>query len=333
MYPFLHPDNAAKVSIRFIDIVNDPSTSSNFKQILSLCGFVIVTDVLSAEEIATAQEYWAKDLQCIMDIEASKDKILAASVYQDPVHTWPSKVPLGQPVEFGLAQGQLAWYIRRNSNIRHCFEIVHDTEHLCVGTDSIMFSREPPPKLRKSWGHVDYHRDLIHHECFQSIVYLMDTEEESSTTVVWPGSHLSHFDTVMEANAPRLFSTIPASMVPEYEANAVRLKIPKGAMVLWNSKLVHQGHNWGRRLAVPVCFEPSVLRTREVLQLKQELVENGMSGTHWAAIFHTHAKTRAKGNKPKELQRDVGPFRLHHRAHLHLLDESGFLKDDYAALL
>ncbi|OQS00560.1 hypothetical protein ACHHYP_03415 [Achlya hypogyna] len=331
MFGILDGNELAAVSIEYASIIKDPAA---FKACLATHGFAVVTNVLSPADVAAAEALWAEDLRNILDVAHSADPELAAAVARDPVHTWPADVTIGWPVEHGLAQGQLAWAIRQNANIRRCYEVLHNTTGLCVGADSIMFSRVPPKELRRSWGHVDYHRDLITHNCYQSIVYLWDTTPESSTTVVWPGSHRTHYDAVMEANpVPRLFCLIPPDMVPAFEAAAVRVMVPKGAMIVWDSKLIHQGYNWGPRLGIPVCFEPSALRSPNVLAQKCALVASGVSGTHWAAVFHTHSETRARNNASRGPLQDIGPFRLLHRAHLHLLDSNGQLKPEIAALL
>ncbi|EQC26884.1 hypothetical protein SDRG_15307 [Saprolegnia diclina VS20] len=326
MFCLLDPQATAAVSIDYSEIAADPS---RFLAIMAEQGFAVVTNVV--DDVAYAEGLWASDLRAILDMTHSAE---TRALAEDPVHTWPADVQLGRPVEHGLAQGQLAWHIRRSRKIRHCYEILHGTKELVVGTDSIMFNRSPPKKLRQPWGHVDYHRDLIAHECFQSIVYLWDTNDESSTTVVWPGSHRTQYEAVMDGNpVPRLFSLIPEAMVDEYRASAFRVRVPKGAMIVWNSKLVHQGYDWGPRLAVPVCFEPAALRPDNVWAKKCALVASGVSGTHWAAVFHTHSATRKRKNAPRGPSQEFGRVRLLHRAHLHLLDDNGQLKPEFAALL
>ncbi|KDO29595.1 hypothetical protein SPRG_05548 [Saprolegnia parasitica CBS 223.65] len=310
MLRLLDPQATAAVSIDFPEIAADPS---RFLAIMAEQGFAVVTNVV--DDVPYAEGLWASDLRAILDMEHSAE---TRALAEDPVHTWPADVPLGRPVEHGLAQGQLARHIRRNRNIRHCYEVLHHTKELVISTDSILFKRPTPPtKLREPWGHVDYHRDLVEHECFQSIVYLWDTDDESGTKIVWPGSHITQYEAVMDANpVPRLFSLIPEAMVQEYRAGACRVRIPKGAMIVWNSKLVHQGYD--APLAVPV---------------KCALVASGVSGTHWAAVFRTHRTTRDLNNRPRGPSQEFGRVRLLHRAHLHLLDENGQLQGEFAALL
>ena len=47
-----------------------------------------------------------------------------------------------------------------------------------------------------------------------------------------------------------------------------RVPVPSGALLLWNSRTLHQGWTGGRRLAQPVCWEPRSRRSHAALVRK-----------------------------------------------------------------
>ncbi len=78
---------------------------------------------------------------------------------------------------------------------------------------------------------------------------------------------------------------------------ARRLPLPAGSLLLWSSRTVHQGFGIGKRLAIPVCWEPRSRRSTHTLQRKICLTARGIPSTHWASLGNGH------NIKLKDLQR------------------------------
>jgi hypothetical protein len=84
-------------------------------------------------------------------------------------------------------------------------------------------------------------------------------------------------------------------------ANAVKLLLPKGVFVLWNSKTLHgtspgtrerpndaQNQPQLNRLTAFVCLMPKALRSEEALARKREIYFAGTGSTHWATLGIRH---------------------------------------------
>ena len=73
-----------------------------------------------------------------------------------------------------------------------------------------------------------------------------------------------------------------------YLQEARRIPVPRGSLLVWSSRTVHQGHAGGRRLAFPVCWEPRERRDEETLRRKIRMVLMGFASAHSAALGQKH---------------------------------------------
>ena len=79
-----------------------------------------------------------------------------------------------------------------------------------------------------------------------------------------------------------------AAVLPRIPVGTLLLRIPAGALLLWNSRTVHTGVKAGRRFAQAVCLEPARERPPQQRLAKMRLAALGIPGTHWARIGHQH---------------------------------------------
>lgn len=143
------------------------------------------------------------------------------------------------------------------------------------------------------WPHVDQNdHDFIiaQQDVYQGLIYCWSrSDRRSSTTVVWPGSHIPEvYDLYMK----------DASMVQDLEtrdtlmqgwlSHARRVTVPIGGLLLWSSRTTHQGWSGGPRLAQPVCWEPRERRSAKVRGRKLALVALGLPSTHSASLGQPH---------------------------------------------
>jgi hypothetical protein len=192
--------------------------------------------------------------------------------------------------------------------VRRVFEVAYSSQSLVVGTDMLFFSPRSVAAdcSDRIWGHADMnvHRDGVESwQVFQSVVSLWpQLGTEVSTTVVWPGSHRHTFDELMRApgvaadcgqyvRLEKLEGQGPdgAWINERYVREARRVPIDAGSMVIWSSKLMHQGWSKGPRLAVPVCFEPRERRSQVAFNRKVRLCASGVPTTHWASLGIQHS--------------------------------------------
>jgi hypothetical protein len=206
----------------------------------------------------------------------------------------------------GLPHGEMPWFVRLHPNVRFVFETVYGTgaDNLVVGMDKIFFNPKgvPPKEIDRIWGHADMniHRNGVKDwDAYQSVVALWPlTGTDVSTTVVWPGSHHQVFDKLMQApgldtrgqhiRLDTLQGPFGAWINECYARQARRVPLDAGNMIIWSSKLIHQGWSNGPRLAVPVCFEPRSRRDVIAFNRKVRLCASGIPSTHWASLAIPH---------------------------------------------
>lgn len=169
---------------------------------------------------------------------------------------------------------------------------------------------QPEQLTNKNWPHVDQndHDERIpckQWEVYQGILYVWSSEAtHASTTVVWPGSHKEAYAQYM--SDPRIATriargkphfTLISGMEPGaararlsqgWEAQARRVPVPAGALLLFSSRTTHQGWSGGPRLAQPVCWEPVVRRDDLARERKLRLAVLGLPSTHWASLALPH---------------------------------------------
>jgi hypothetical protein len=189
-------------------------------------------------------------------------------------------------------------------------------EQLCVSEDLVFFKpkeyRDPSISLinnfsRSFSAHVDQNQwDPIagNHRSYQSVLYLWEAKEHDSTTVVWLKSHkepyqqlmrqdemplthgkMGHHYTEMAAMTNRWLKT---NLMRRFVEEARRVFMNAGSLLIFNSRVFHQGWNIGPRLALPICWQPKSLRSSEALARKARIALSGLATTHWATLGHMH---------------------------------------------
>jgi hypothetical protein len=285
----LSPSTITKATVPF-------NALDSLRTVLEELGFAIVTDVLTAAEVTQAEQLFASDLRSIiaLDDDVFRKHPLAPT---DIVAKWPLQdIPLGrvQPnfaSDYGIPQGRCAWFPSVYQNI------FGEGSKLCCGMDNVFFNnkdvRQPEEeRVDRLWPHADQSKNVRgsgQWECFQGVVYLWPATSETSSTIVWPASHRTIYHEMMEIRAyGHHFCPLPPCFTENFVSDAGRVPVPSGALLLWNSRTVHQGWSLGRRLAVPVCFEPVQRRDEEALERKIECAKTGRPTTHWASLGIPH---------------------------------------------
>eukprot|EP00759_Apiculatamorpha_spiralis_P029670 PhF_6_TR31780/c0_g1_i1/m.46799 len=302
---------------------------TQLRPILDEFGFAIVCDVLTPTECAHLETLWGTDLKSI---------VKSSGRFNGDVRTWPlGECPLGRPLQWGLAHGQFAWNCRAHPKVKEVYQQLYQGEPVCVSLDTVFFENRPvdDPHMvsNRQSGHTDLNIHLLSAEeqrpggfdMFQSILYVWPSGDGNSTTALWPRSHKPEvYDTYMSTFGPSDGHYCPIQpgkkhsyeFLTKYVEGVRRVSVPAGAMLVWDSRTMHQGWEGGPRLAQAICMEPTRRRSREALQKKQKLVANGVCATHWASTGRTHARTQKLGDMPERTEGAVGPYVLHHVGHL-----------------
>ncbi len=238
--------------------------------------------------------------------------------------SWPPATPLGPPgkgmaTTFGLAQGEFAWTMRLSDQMRGVFALLHECapEEMCVGTDQPFFTAadigpdgQPLGRSENAfWMHADQNKHagvsgIL--PSYQGVAYVSGSDSDTaSTTVLQLRSHNDGtYDTLMEDPTMKSckghFGKVEAMVEGEAKdaivrcahKNARRVPAPAGSILLWNSKVLHQGWQGGSRLAMPVVWEPRDRRDSKALARKLAAVVAGVPTTHWASLGLWHPMVR-----------------------------------------
>ncbi|XP_045210095.2 uncharacterized protein LOC123561651 [Mercenaria mercenaria] len=257
--------------------------SRNIKE-LEEKGYTVVPGVISQDECDTYIEQYHKWLT-IFDGK------------------WPKS-------EFGLIRGyntghlETTWRIRFKA--KSVFSQLWKTEKLMTSFDSIAIGRppeegeEPFDGGNSHWLHLDQEacREGLH--AYQGGVYLEEACEDDWTLQVMEKSHkvfkkfFERNEMAAEQSNKTQFFRLSESHVRYFEQKGCKIKrvpVPKGGMVLWDSRVVHanaqpkEGRtNPGRwRYVVLVSMTPAKWASDADLAIKREAYEGAKMTVHWSS--------------------------------------------------
>lgn len=333
-------EEAESLTISLLEVKQKFSALNN---ILEEQGVAIITDVLNFEDIIKFEELYGEDISKI--VSDTKDADMDISVKEaverfceTPNHakarSWPRGSQLGEPfvINHGLPYGKFPWTVRLQSDIKWIYEQVYGTDDIITNSDVVFFS----PMGSKSSQTVPYtmhvdqnsNHDVVGTNLvYQSALYIWPALSESdSTTVVWPRSHKTVYDQIMNDQQSAIlgrmgfhYTEIECLADKDLKANlrqrslleAKRLRVPAGSLLMWNSKTCHQGWNGGPRLAVPVCWEPRSRRNESTRARKIRLALQSLPTTHWASLGFQHdlaldLYTGGRAGRPHANMEDIG---------------------------
>lgn len=283
---------------------------TELRKLLMENGVAVVTDILDANECAHFRELKKVELEM-----------------ESP-----------QPGAMSHVQGEIAWKARLHPRVWKSFAHIYQTPALSTSTDitAMFYTREgaSATACQDQWLHVDQNTKTgLTHQCYQAVLYINSSAgEASSTTVVWPKSHLddvygkliddpsSSHKAFRRDEATGILSGhfIPINgleartkehILQEALAGSRRIPVPAGALLLWNSRLVHQGWKGGQRFAVPVCWEPRERVSKEATERKLVMAAAGLGTSHSPSEgrVHPNASTR-RGPSVKMEKPRVRPY-------------------------
>ena len=200
---------------------------------------------------------------------------------------WPYSIR-GLIQHYEAAQQQFCWDVRLKQSVIQAFASVFLTEDLLVSFDGICFTK-PNHKLRNEGAvHVDQPSGLpAGRRSVQGIVFMTDANEQNGTLKVWEGSHLHH-NTLNLPNKGGLhcLSTQQIIALQEGGSRPHVVHAPRGHILLWDSRLVHQGliPSIGcQRICQYISFQPKEFATSQDISRKQKYFREYRVTTHAAS--------------------------------------------------
>lgn len=262
------------------------ASSRELRATYSKFGCVLVTEVLDAGACAQLEQLWAADLE--------------HAAGEVPVPARRGVFGNGYAAHRGLPQGRFAWAARLHARDVFAKLFECDAAALAVGMDQIFWQEcAEPATENEQWLHVDTNSNCAGcQHVTQGVLYVRDARgAAASTTALWPQSHLEVFDRLMRDPHSRNLGKKPEAvqsvklnhmkdrlqqreLLSQALAGTRRVPCPPGSLLLWDSRLVHQGWAGGLRLAQPVCWEPRVRQDGAARGRKLLACAAGCSTTH-----------------------------------------------------
>jgi ectoine hydroxylase-related dioxygenase (phytanoyl-CoA dioxygenase family) len=315
--------------------VESPLEINEIKSKYDEWGFVVVKNIISPQECKEAEKLIYDDLMSCVDDGSIVDEDLR-KVYRSvkngvehfPKDSLPGLASKGFLSLYGLPQGKFAWKLRTNPTVRSIYAGLHECKEddLCVSLDVPFFT--PDPYSRDEcliWSHADQniHVEIGSKDSHQGILYVWDSSAHgTSNTVVIPRSHKKEYFELLAAIPEKAYdghNGIYITSIPD-EAEKQRLlrvwceqsrriPVPAGALLIFNSRTIHQGYQGGMRLAQTICWEPKIYRTEQALIKKLQACVMGIATTHWASLGIHHGVSFIRSKE----QRYSGTGKFHHR--------------------
>jgi len=217
------------------------------------------------------------------------------------------------------------WHIRLES--KDVFSQIWGTDKLLASFDAIAIGRPPESGKEKFdssnyWLHLDQESTRVGLHAYQGGVYLEEAALDDWTLQVMENSHnvfekfFSEDRQAAERSDKEKFFELTKTQIKYFEDNGCKIKripVPKGGLVLWDSRLVHanaaplEGRaNPGRwRYVVFVSMTPALWASAQDLALKQDAFQNTRMTNHWSSngsvLIEEPASSKAFPKKAPEL--------------------------------
>jgi hypothetical protein len=271
---------------------------NNLKNQLDEVGIAVIPNILSSSEIDDSiNQMWKMlaDLTQNFELPISKNNM----------ETWKSFYDLC-PLEDMLLQywkvghSDLAWNLRQNSKLLEVFKCLWNVEEneLLTSFDSI--SIHFPPEITKigkfqenksNWYHFDQSSEKKGLHCIQGFVNLYDVSSGDTSLSVYEGSHKYHesfFDFYQKKIDKDWYQLKNEEIHFFKDLNEYGVLVEAGSLVLWDSRLLHQGvlcskhrPNPNIRAVVYICMIPRYKSNNKQLEKKKQAFRDERMTTHW----------------------------------------------------
>ena len=289
----------------------------NLRDTINRYGVAVIPNLLTEKEIQDSRlQMWnyLHNLTKQFDYPINKDKQESWSNYY---HLCPLQDMLLQYWKVG--HSQWVWNLRQHPEIIKVFSHFWQClpEDLLVSFDAV--SIHFPPEITQigkfqqdttNWYHVDQSSGKHGFFCLQSYISLYDTNEGDSSLSFLESSHLYHQNFFQEFQKKilkdwYLFNLEELNFFSRCPEKAILA--PAGSLILWDSRLVHQGLLCSRNRSKPnircviyICMMPRNKASEKQLKKKQTAFKQMRMTTHWPhqiSRFPAYPKPSEKINK------------------------------------
>jgi hypothetical protein len=256
-------------------------SKETIKEMLQTCGYVIIQNVLTQEQIAHAKQLMIEWEKSMTDLQEKHSDINPHGIYK--FH------------EAGHAPH--SWYIRTLPKVQQVFKDIWDTDDLITGFDGSCFMPKDLKKkdTKQGWTHADQSPNMSGKLlCYQSIVALTTNQER--TLVVYEGSNNLYQKYCLERQlkGTKHWQKIDPEYLKTIADKRKALRVPAGAIAIWDSRTFHQNQygkpNSEERRVQYICFLPRShpSNTAAVAKKRKERFEERRTTSHWPAPIYVN---------------------------------------------
>ena len=261
-------------------------------------GYCIVPNVLSKEDIESYKMKFHKWRKSIPGLDKFHNTLNPHHIYK--YHE--------------VGHQEFAWDIRVNKKVQDVFRYLWDTDDLVVSFDGCCWMDKNVKKRDNIWTHSDQSPKKKGLHCYQGFVSMTDNKEK--TLVVYEGSHklLEDYYKNMEIKETGDWNLIDKDYLDLISPLKKKLKVPAGALVLWESRTFHQ-NNYGKqndeeRLVQYVCYLPknNKKNSKAMQKKRRKYFDTRRTTSHWPYNIKVNAKQpRNYGNNDYVINYDDLP--------------------------
>lgn len=243
----------------------------NIKLELQAKGYCIIPNILTEEEINEYTSEFHKWRKSIPSLDKNHEIVHPHNIYKF----------------YQVGQQRFAWLIRINPKIQEVFKYLWNTDELVVSFDSCCYMNKNIKKKDNIWTHTDQSSKKKGIHCYQGFVSFTDNIDR--TLVVYEGSNNLHESYYNEMNiiSKSDWNLINKDYLKKIADRKKVLEIPKGSLVLWESRTFHQnqyGTNGEERLVQYISYLPkNNKKNSEAMKKKRKkYFETLRTTSHWA---------------------------------------------------
>jgi hypothetical protein len=253
---------------------------NDIKTYLNQNGFVVITNVLTQEEISQTKEMFFQWKNSIPNFDSIHKKVDPHGIYK----------------HHEVGHQKHAWFIRTRPNVQEPFKKLWDTDELIVSYDGSCYIAKNEKRQDNIWTHTDQAPNSKGLCCYQGFVTLTNNKER--TLRLFKGSHQLHenYFTAKGIKSTSNWHKIEHSYLDTIEDSKLALQIPAGSLVLWDSRVFHQNQygapNSEERIVQYVCYFPKnhPKYTNSIKTKKQKYFDERRTTSHWPAPVYVNAK-------------------------------------------
>lgn len=253
---------------------------TDFKEELERNGYCIIPNVLTEDETTYAYNLVKEWQKTIQDHDFIHNAVNPHGIYKyhEAGHT------------------RHAWFLRTRPEIQKIFKELWNTDELIVSFDGCCYIPKTCIKKDKYWTHSDQAPTSKGLQCYQGFVSLTNNKERS--IVVYDKTHLIHskYFEDRKINNSKNWNLISEIDLKQMEDSRVVLNVPKGSLVLWDSRTFHQNQygkpNSEERIVQYICYLPKSHKsnTPQMQKKRQKYFQEKRTTSHWPAPIRVNGK-------------------------------------------